>query len=132
MKTDMQLTDVKWMDPALAERLTSEGVTVEALAAMEPADLLKAHPYVGTINAWLLTSEAAYLINAVRAGTLEPERVKHERIMESLEEMSTAQYRQKPEMQWPPPPRPPKQYSVRIRRMRQAAGLPVDNVEDGL
>ena len=126
----MQLTDVKWMDTALAGRLASEGVTVESLAAMQPSDLLAAHPYVGTINAWLLTSEAAYLVNIVKAGGYEPERVKQERIMESLESMVAAQYRKRPEMQWPPPPRPPKQYSARIKRIRLAAGLPIDGAEE--
>jgi len=129
---DLKLTDIQWMDPGLAERLESEGVTVGSMAAASPDEFLRTHPYVGTINAWLLTSEAAYLMNAVSAGEYEPARIEQERVIQSLERMATVQYQKKPEMQWPPPPRPPQQYSVRIKRIRQAQGLPVDNVEDAL
>jgi len=119
----MKLTDIKWMDKDLAERLESEGVTVEAVASASPAEFLRLYPYVGTINAWLLTSEAKYLINLDRAGLWEPDREKQERLVRELEALEVAQYRKRPEMQWPPPPRPPQQYSVRVRRIRASQGL---------
>lgn len=125
--TDMRLTDIKWMDGGLAARLESEGVTVQAMAASSPAEFLKRHPYVGTINAWLLTSEAKYLVNVAGAGMWESERVAQERLIQELEGLDAAQYRERPEISvWPPPPREPQQYSARIKRIRLSQGLPVE------
>jgi hypothetical protein len=131
--TDMILTDIKWMDADLAARLQAEGVTVRSMAAASPSEFLRAHPYVGTINAWLLTSEAKYLVNVAGAGLWESERAKDAKIMRELEALEARQYkrRQRPQISiWPPPPRPPQQYSARIKRIRLSQGLPIDGVTE--
>lgn len=120
---ELQLADIKWMDHDLAARLGADGVTVENMASASPDEFLKAHPYVGPINAWLLTSEAAHLVNTVRAGVYEPERVKEEKLEQELAELEAEQYEKRPQMQWPPPPPPPPQYSARVRRIRKSLGL---------
>lgn len=121
---EMKLTDIKWMDKDLAARLESEGVTVRSMASTSSAEFLKRHPYVGTINAWLLPSEAQYLVNVEGAGLWEPEREKQGKLIRVLEGLEARQYQRRP--QTTPRPRPDDQFSARVRRIRLSQGLSLE------
>jgi hypothetical protein len=124
---DARLTDVKWMDPALAHKLDEADVTVAALASMSPQEFLKEHPYAGTINAWLLTSEAAWLLNMMQAGLWSPsERIITDSeamaiLLEIEEEQRRARYGRPEIPNWPPAVSldAPAEKSVRVRRIEQ-------------
>jgi hypothetical protein len=103
--TDVRLTDIKWIDPGVAQALDRAGVTVETLAAMTANELLGKFPFVGTINAWLLTDEARYVMGQVEAGLWSPqEKLDLEMTLKELEEIERqeALARIRPPMKWPP------------------------------
>lgn len=122
----IQLTDLRWMDRTLAIALVEAGVTVQTLAGMTGDELLAKYPFVGTINAWLLTSEAEYIMGQVTDGLWDPgEQADLEMGLEDLEalEREMEAVRIRPLMKWPPTPRPVITRSVRVERIRRQAEI---------
>lgn len=123
--TKLKLSDIRWIQDDLAAGLEAAGVTVEMLAAMDANELLQKYPFVGTINAWLLTSEAAFLLDQVNEGLWDPNA--QAELAETLDELAILEEQERalqirPQMVWPPPegtePPPPTQ-SVRIARIQR-------------
>lgn len=120
----IQLTDIKWIDPTIAKALSDAGVTVQILAGMNGDELLAQYPFVGTINAWLLTSEAEYIMEQVETGLWDPgKQADLEMNLEDLAvlEQEAAAIRIHPRMEWPPRPRPVTGQSVRVKRIQVQA-----------
>jgi signal transduction histidine kinase len=122
--SELKLSDIRWIGDELAMALTERGLTVQVLATMTGDELLAKYPFVGTINAWLLTSEAAYLIEQVEAGLWDAEA--KDDLETTLEELAALEIREakariRPEMVWPPPEGtepPPVTQSARVRRIQ--------------
>lgn len=117
---EIQLTDIKWIESGIAKALSDAGVTVQKLAEMDADKLLRLHPFVGTINAWLLTSEAAYIMEQVNAGLWDPDA--RDKLDGELADVAALEIlleaeRIRPFMDWPPQPRPETGKSVRVKRI---------------
>lgn len=118
----IKLTDIKWINTGIAAALERAGVTVQMLAEMDGDELLNRFPFVGTINAWLLTEEARYIMEQAEAGLWDPQaKLDLEMTLEELDaiEREATMARIRPLMEWPPAvtPQADTGKSVRVRRI---------------
>lgn len=129
MTDALKLTNIRWIDDDIAVALEEHGFTVEIIAGMTAESLLEACPFVGTINSWLLVSEANYLMQQVAGGLWDDgaaddlqATILQLHILEEQERLT----RIRPLMVWPPPQGvepPPPQKSARVLRIERQQAI---------